>query len=91
MRKTSGNVFLGHLGECVFHIFPRLHSIMTWILYLTLKCIDEFRLGQLNILSTIYMFEVSKINNNCEKHYPMGWDGLAKFVALYVFIFIHPA
>ena len=63
---------------------------MIGILYLTLKCIDEFRLGQLSILSSIYMFEVRKINNNWEKHYPMGWDGLAKFVALYVFIFIHP-
>ena len=26
--KNSGKVFLGHLGERVFHIFPRLHSIM---------------------------------------------------------------
>ena len=26
--KASGNVFLGHLGGWVFHIFPRLHSIM---------------------------------------------------------------
>ena len=28
MWKTSGNVFLGHLREWVFHIFARLHSIM---------------------------------------------------------------
>ena len=28
MRKTSGNVFLGHLGWWVLHIFPRLHSIL---------------------------------------------------------------
>ena len=28
MLKASGNVFLGHLRESVFHIFPRLHSIM---------------------------------------------------------------
>ena len=27
MQKTSGNVFLGHLGEWFFHIFPRLHSV----------------------------------------------------------------
>ena len=27
-RKTSGDLFLGHLGEQVFHIFPRLHLIM---------------------------------------------------------------
>ena len=26
--KTSENVFLGHLGEWVFHIFLRLHSII---------------------------------------------------------------
>ena len=25
MRKTTGNVFLGHLGEKFFHFFPRLH------------------------------------------------------------------
>ena len=28
MGKNSGNVFLGHLRERVFHIFPTLHSIM---------------------------------------------------------------
>ena len=28
MWKTSGNPFLGHLGEWVFHIFPILHLIM---------------------------------------------------------------
>ena len=28
MWKTSENVFLGHLRGWVFHIFPRLHSIM---------------------------------------------------------------
>ena len=28
MRKTFGNVFLGHLGGKVFHVFPRLQSIM---------------------------------------------------------------
>ena len=28
MQKTPGNVFLGHLEEQVFHIFPRLHLIM---------------------------------------------------------------
>ena len=28
MQKTSGNVFLGHLGWWVFHVFPRLHSIL---------------------------------------------------------------
>ena len=27
--KTSGNVLLGHLAGCVFHIFPRLRSIMS--------------------------------------------------------------
>ena len=26
--KTSGNVVLGHLGEWVFQVFPRLHSIL---------------------------------------------------------------
>ena len=26
MRKTSRNIFLGYLGESLFHIFPRLHS-----------------------------------------------------------------
>ena len=31
MQKTSGNVFLGILGEWVFHIFPRLHSIMAGV------------------------------------------------------------
>ena len=30
MRKTSGNVFLGHLGERVFNIFQMLHSIMIY-------------------------------------------------------------
>ena len=30
MRKTSGNAFLRHLGGRVFHIFPRLYSIMRW-------------------------------------------------------------
>ena len=25
-RITSGNIFLGNLGECVFHIFPRLDN-----------------------------------------------------------------
>ena len=30
MQKTSGNIFLGHLGGCIFHIFQRLHSIMRW-------------------------------------------------------------
>ena len=29
MNKTSGNAFLGHLGGWVFHIFPRLHSIIS--------------------------------------------------------------
>ena len=28
MWKNFGNVFLGHQGKCVFHIFSRLHSIM---------------------------------------------------------------
>ena len=28
MWKTSGILFLGHLGGWVFHIFPRLHLIM---------------------------------------------------------------
>ena len=32
MQETYGNIilrpFLGELGEWVFHIFPRLHSIM---------------------------------------------------------------
>ena len=28
MRKTSGNAFLGHLGEWDFHIFPSLHSMV---------------------------------------------------------------
>ena len=28
IRKTSGNVFLGHLGEWVFHIFLKLHLII---------------------------------------------------------------
>ena len=28
MWKTSGNVFSGHVAEWVFHIFPRLPSIM---------------------------------------------------------------
>ena len=28
MQKTYGNVFLGHLGWWVFHVFPRLHSIL---------------------------------------------------------------
>ena len=28
MWKTSGNVFSGHIGGSVFHIFPRLHSII---------------------------------------------------------------
>ena len=28
MQNTSGNVFLGHQGRRVFHIFPRLHSII---------------------------------------------------------------
>ena len=28
MQKIPGNVFLGHVGEWVFHIFPMLHSIM---------------------------------------------------------------
>ena len=28
MQKTSGNVFLRHLRGRVFHIFPRLHSVM---------------------------------------------------------------
>ena len=28
MCKTSGNVFLGYLGEWIFHIFPRFYSIM---------------------------------------------------------------
>ena len=28
MRRTSGNVFLGHLGGWIFHIFKRLHSIL---------------------------------------------------------------
>ena len=27
MPKTSGNVFLGHLGGSVFNNFPRLHSV----------------------------------------------------------------
>ena len=27
-RKTIGNVFLGHLGESVFHIFLKLQSII---------------------------------------------------------------
>ena len=27
MQKSSGNVFLGHVEELVFHIFPRLLSI----------------------------------------------------------------
>ena len=27
MRKTPGNVFLGGLGGCAFHFFPRLYSI----------------------------------------------------------------
>ena len=30
MRKISGNAFLRHLGGRVFHIFPRLYSIMRW-------------------------------------------------------------
>ena len=30
MRKTSGNAFLRHLGGRVFHIFPRLYSIVRW-------------------------------------------------------------
>ena len=28
MWKTHGSIFLGYLGERVFQIFPRLHSIM---------------------------------------------------------------
>ena len=28
MEKTSGNAFLGHLGNWGFHVFPTLHSIM---------------------------------------------------------------
>ena len=28
MQKTSVSIFLGYLGERIFHIFPRLHSIM---------------------------------------------------------------
>ena len=28
MQKTFGNVFLGHLGGQVFHVFLRLQSIM---------------------------------------------------------------
>ena len=28
MQKTTGNVFLGHQGGWVFHIFPKLHSII---------------------------------------------------------------
>ena len=28
MWKTSGNAFLGYLGQRFFQIFPRLHSIM---------------------------------------------------------------
>ena len=29
MKKPSGNVFLEHLGEWVFHIFTREHLIIT--------------------------------------------------------------
>ena len=28
IRKTCGNVFLGHVGWWDFHVFPRLHLIM---------------------------------------------------------------
>ena len=62
MWKASGNIFLGHLGEWVFRIFPRLHLII------------EGRRGCLLIPFKVFMDHFTVFNSSPMQH--LRWSSL---------------
>ena len=69
MWKTSGIVYSGHLGGWVFHIFPRLHSIMCVCVFGrggTLDTFESFRGSRYNIQFKLYATSKMELSaGNC--------------------------
>ena len=67
--KASGNVFLGHLGGWVFHIFPRLHSIM-YVCVCVNVCVEGGRWSL--ILFRVLVDHITIFNSSSMQHLRWG-------------------